>query len=64
MRKLFKTNFKQRIDDFEKVAIGKEESAKLLGGFKEYKPIIYDHEFKEMKPLKVNNLLIGSNGQD
>lgn len=60
MKKLFRIRPKFSLSDFERLAVAKEESGSLLGGYKEYKPTIYDHEYKGDKASDINNLLGGS----
>lgn len=61
MINLFKlTNKRKSLADMHEVAVALEEANKMSGGFKEYKPTIYNSDKHQKLHIKTSQLLSGS----
>lgn len=61
MKNLFKLNSKRKkLVDLHEVAINSDEANKMSGGFKEYKPTIYNSEKQHKTGFKTSLLLSGT----
>ncbi len=62
MKKLFQNKSgRKNLSDFKKQTVDSRQSSELLGGFREYKPTIYErHDSKDK--IKSTNLLSGTEG--
>lgn len=56
LNRLLKKRNKSSIETCEDFKLDQQQSDKLFGGFKEYKPPIYEHENQVSSHIKVTDL--------
>jgi hypothetical protein len=61
LKDLFTKAINPRLENYSAFELGKEESDTLYGGFKEYKPPIYEQDESTSYSFKPNDLLIDIN---
>lgn len=61
--KWFKTT-KINLDDCSSFEVGEEQSSQFFGGFKEYKPPIYEYESPVNTHIIISDLFIETNSNE